>query len=367
VHRPDPNPPQRHASRLEPVCGDALRHALAALTKGAAVVTTRGMAGDYRTTVESVTAVSLDTPLVMVCLGEDSAGAAVVAANGAFAVTVLASGADARWPRPHLECGVVAAHRAGDHVFLLGEVLELGRDGEPASLAHRRERLPHLVSADGGGAPMAAHLTSAEVAIDEIRAGRMVVVWDGEHRQNEGDLTLAGEHVTPDAINFMAKEGRGLISLALSRERCDRLALGSMSALNESAFGTAFTVTVEARDGVTTGISAADRARTIRVACDPRSLRGDLVRPGHVFPLRARAGGVLERPGHSEAAVDLARLAGLQPAGVVCQVMNDDGTMARLPDLVAFCARHGLKMVSVADLVAHRLQTQVARELAPAA
>jgi 3,4-dihydroxy 2-butanone 4-phosphate synthase/GTP cyclohydrolase II len=179
----------------------------------------------------------------------------------------------------------------------------------------------------------------------------MVVVVDDEGRENEGDLTMAAELVTPEAVNFMAREGRGLICLALESERCEQLGLSPMTARNESAFQTAFTVSIEARDGVTTGISAADRAHTIRVACDPASPRRALVQPGHVFPLKARAGGVLQRPGQTEAAVDLARLAGLQPAGVICEIMNDDGTMARVPDLGRFCREHDLRMVSVADLV----------------
>lgn len=190
--------------------------------------------------------------------------------------------------------------------------------------------------------------------MQDIRAGRMVVVHDGEDRENEGDLTLAGELVTAQAVNFMAREGRGLVRLALAPERCDELGLRLMTARNESRFATAFTVSIEARRGVTTGISAADRARTIRVAVDPSRGARDLVRPGHVFPLRARPGGVLERPGHTEAAVDLARLAGRLPAGVVCQVLNDDGSVARVGDLEAFCARHGLRLLAVADLVAHR-------------
>jgi 3,4-dihydroxy 2-butanone 4-phosphate synthase/GTP cyclohydrolase II len=193
-----------------------------------------------------------------------------------------------------------------------------------------------------------------EEALDDLRQGRMVVVVDDENRENEGDLTIAAQFVTPEAINFMAKEGRGLICLALTGERCDELGLDLMAAKNESAFETAFTVSIEARNGVTTGISAADRARTIQVAIDPQSSPRELVQPGHVFPLKARDGGVLERVGQTEAAVDLARLAGLNPAGVICEVMNDDGTMARVPDLRSFCARHGLKMVTVADLVAYR-------------
>jgi 3,4-dihydroxy 2-butanone 4-phosphate synthase/GTP cyclohydrolase II len=193
-----------------------------------------------------------------------------------------------------------------------------------------------------------------EEAIEDIRRGRIVVVVDDENRENEGDLTIAAQFITPEAINFMSKEGRGLICLALSPERCDELGLDLMAAKNESAFETAFTVSIEARDGVTTGISAADRARTIQVAIDPQTAPRDLVQPGHVFPLKARAGGVLERVGQTEAAVDLARLAGLIPAGVICEIMNDDGTMARVDDLVGYCERHGLKMVTVADLVAYR-------------
>jgi len=193
-----------------------------------------------------------------------------------------------------------------------------------------------------------------EEAIEEIRAGKMVVVCDDEDRENEGDLTMAAQFATPEAINFMAKEGRGLICLSLTPERCDELGLELMAAKNESPFETPFTVSIEARDGVTTGISAADRARTIQVAIDPRSRPRDLVQPGHIFPLKSKPGGVLERTGQTEAAVDLARLAGLIPAGVICEVMNDDGTMARVPDLVEYCDRHGLKMVTVADLIAYR-------------
>jgi 3,4-dihydroxy 2-butanone 4-phosphate synthase/GTP cyclohydrolase II len=195
---------------------------------------------------------------------------------------------------------------------------------------------------------------TVEEAIEDIRAGRMVVVCDDEDRENEGDLTLAAQFATPEAINFMAKEGRGLICLALTPTRCDELGLDLMAAKNESPFETAFTVSVEARDGVTTGISAADRARTIQVAIDPSSAPRDLVQPGHIFPLKAKPGGVLERTGQTEAAVDLARLAGLNPAGVICEVMNDDGTMARVPDLERYCERHGLKMITVADLIAYR-------------
>jgi 3,4-dihydroxy 2-butanone 4-phosphate synthase / GTP cyclohydrolase II len=193
-----------------------------------------------------------------------------------------------------------------------------------------------------------------EEALKDIRAGRMVVVCDDEGRENEGDLTQAAQFVTPDSINFMAKEGRGLICLAMTSKRCDELGLPLMAAKNESRFETAFTVSVEAREGVTTGISAADRARTVQVAIDPESQPEDLVQPGHVFPLKSKPGGVLERAGQTEAAVDLARLAGLTPAGVICEVMNDDGTMARVPDLVGYCERHGLKMITVADLIAYR-------------
>jgi 3,4-dihydroxy 2-butanone 4-phosphate synthase/GTP cyclohydrolase II len=193
-----------------------------------------------------------------------------------------------------------------------------------------------------------------EEAIEEIRAGRMVVVCDDEDRENEGDLTMAAQFATPEAINFMAREGRGLICLALTAERCDELGLDLMAAKNESPFETAFTVSIEAREGVTTGISAADRARTIQVAIDPHSSPRDLVQPGHVFPLKAKQGGVLERTGQTEAAVDLARLAGLNPSGVICEIMNDDGTMARVADLEPYCRRHNLKMITVADLIAYR-------------
>jgi 3,4-dihydroxy 2-butanone 4-phosphate synthase/GTP cyclohydrolase II len=197
-----------------------------------------------------------------------------------------------------------------------------------------------------------------EEAIEDIRRGRMVVVCDDENRENEGDLTLAAQFATPEAINFMAKEGRGLICLSLTPERCDELGLNLMAAKNEAPLQTAFTVSVEAREGVTTGISAADRAHTVQVAIDPSSTPESLVQPGHVFPLKAKDGGVLERAGQTEAAVDLARLAGLIPAGVICEIMNDDGTMARVPDLVPYCERHGLKMITVADLIAYRRRTE---------
>jgi len=197
-----------------------------------------------------------------------------------------------------------------------------------------------------------------EDAVAEIRAGRMVVVVDDEDRENEGDLTIAAEFCTPEAVNFMAKYGRGLICLTLTEERADYLRLGPMTAENTSRFGTAFTESIEAREGVTTGISAQDRAHTIKVAIDPASTAADLARPGHVFPLRARKGGVLVRAGQTEASVDLARMAGLVTAGVICEIMNDDGTMARVPDLVKFCEEHKLLMVTVADLIRYRLQNE---------
>jgi 3,4-dihydroxy 2-butanone 4-phosphate synthase / GTP cyclohydrolase II len=198
--------------------------------------------------------------------------------------------------------------------------------------------------------------TDVPGALDEIRAGRMVVVVDDEDRENEGDLTLAADFVTPEAINFMARYGRGLICLALTEERADHLRLFPMTQQNSSRFGTAFTETIEAREGVTTGISAADRAHTIRTAIEARATFADLARPGHVFPLRARRGGVLVRAGQTEASVDLARLAGLTPAGVICEVMRDDGEMARIPDLIPFCQQHGLRMLTVAELIRYRLR-----------
>jgi 3,4-dihydroxy 2-butanone 4-phosphate synthase / GTP cyclohydrolase II len=191
-------------------------------------------------------------------------------------------------------------------------------------------------------------------AIADIRAGGMVVVVDSPDRENEGDLVMAAECVTPEAVNFMARYARGLICLSLTPERCDELGLPMMTQLNRTPYGTAFTVSIEARTGVSTGISAADRAHTIRVAVDPATRPEDLIQPGHVFPLRARPHGVLERTGQTEASFDLARMAGFSGAGVICEVMNDDGHMARVPDLVAYCEQHGLKMVTVADLVAYR-------------
>ena len=200
-----------------------------------------------------------------------------------------------------------------------------------------------------------APFTDVPTAIEEIRAGRMVVLVDDEDRENEGDLTLAAEKVTPDAINFMAKHGRGLVCLAMTEERLDALRIGPMTAENTSQFGTAFCEAIDARDGVTTGISAYDRARTIQVAIDPKSRPGDLARPGHVFPLRARKGGVLVRAGQTEGSVDLARLAGMVPAGIICEIMNEDGTMSRVPDLIKFCNEHNLKMLTVAELIRYRM------------
>jgi len=206
------------------------------------------------------------------------------------------------------------------------------------------------------GLPPNMSFASIPEAIEETRAGRMLVVVDDEDRENEGDLTIAASAVTPDAINFMATYGRGLICLTLTGERCDALRLPLMSPVNTSNFGTAFCESIDARTGVTTGISAADRTRTILVSIDPATQPADLARPGHIFPLRARDGGVLVRAGQTEASVDLSRLAGLDPSGVICEIMNEDGTMARVPQLKEFCARHNLKMISVADLIRYRLQ-----------
>jgi 3,4-dihydroxy 2-butanone 4-phosphate synthase/GTP cyclohydrolase II len=204
-----------------------------------------------------------------------------------------------------------------------------------------------------------SQFATIEQAIRELRAGRMVVVADDEDRENEGDLIMAADKVTPDAINFMATHGRGLVCLAMTGDRLDELELGPMVPHNDALGGTAFTVSIDARvEGMTTGISAHERARTIRAAIDPASKARDFARPGHIFPLRARSGGVLERRGHTEAAVDLARLAGSSPAGVICEIVNDDGTMARVRDLVRFCAKHGLMMITVADLVRYRFHNE---------
>jgi 3,4-dihydroxy 2-butanone 4-phosphate synthase / GTP cyclohydrolase II len=200
----------------------------------------------------------------------------------------------------------------------------------------------------------ASPFATIEEAIEDIRLGKFVVVVDAPDRENEGDLTIAAEHITPAAINFMATHARGLICLCLTEERCDELGLRPMTYNNQTPFETAFTVAIEAREGVTTGISAADRAHTIQIAIDPSKGPDDLVQPGHIFPLRARPGGVLQRTGQTEASVDLARLAGLNPAGVVCEIANEDGSMARVPDLVPYCEQHGLKMITVSDLIEYR-------------
>ena len=194
-----------------------------------------------------------------------------------------------------------------------------------------------------------------EEALEDIRLGRMVIVVDDEDRENEGDLTCAAEKITPEIVNFMVRHGRGLVCMPLTGERLDELQIPLMVAENTSRFGTAFCVSIEARHSVTTGISASDRAATIRAAVDPHSGPADLVRPGHIFPLRARPGGVLVRPGQTEAAVDLARLAGLRPAGVICEILKEDGTMARVPDLARFASGHGLKIISIASLIQYRM------------
>ena len=200
--------------------------------------------------------------------------------------------------------------------------------------------------------------STIEEAIEDIRQGRMIIIVDDEDRENEGDLTVASEKITPDQINFMAKFGRGLICLTLTEERCDHLKLRLMTDQNTTPYGTAFCESIDGRVGVSTGISAADRAATIQLAVNPSTRPRDLDRPGHVFPLRARKGGVLVRAGQTEASVDIARLADLTPSGVICEVMNDDGTMARVPDLIAFCQEHGLKMVTVADLIRYRIRNE---------
>jgi 3,4-dihydroxy 2-butanone 4-phosphate synthase / GTP cyclohydrolase II len=199
---------------------------------------------------------------------------------------------------------------------------------------------------------------TVEEALEEIRQGRQIVLVDDEDRENEGDLTMAAEKITPEAVNFMAKNGRGLVCLALTEDRCDDLALPLMSPVNTSNYGTAFTESIDARRGTTTGISTADRAITILTAIDPVTRPADLARPGHIFPLRARNGGVLVRAGQTEASVDLARIAGMTPAGVICEIMNDDGTMARLPQLAEFCRTHGLKLLTVAELIRYRMKNE---------
>ncbi len=208
--------------------------------------------------------------------------------------------------------------------------------------------------ADGNGTDYSDAISTLEEIIDDARNGRMCILVDHEDRENEGDLVIPAQMCTPDAINFMATHGRGLICLALPGERIDALGLPLMASYNSSRHETAFTVSIEAREGVTTGISAHDRAHTVAVAIDPTKTAADIATPGHIFPLRARGGGVLVRAGHTEAAVDIARLAGLNPSGVICEIMNEDGTMARLPDLVAFAQRHGLKIGTISDLIAYR-------------
>ncbi len=223
-----------------------------------------------------------------------------------------------------------------------------------------KEGLKTVTYAEGKG-----FLSPIEEIIDDLRNGRMIILVDAEDRENEGDLVIPAQMATPDAINFMAKHGRGLICLSLTRQRADQLRLEFMTRQNEARNRTAFTVSIEAREGIATGISAHDRARTIATAIDPTKDFNDIVSPGHVFPLVAREGGVLVRAGHTEASVDLARLAGLYPAGVICEIMNDDGTMARMPDLVAFAQRHGLKIGTIEDLIGYRLRNdRIVREVA---
>ena len=205
--------------------------------------------------------------------------------------------------------------------------------------------------------PHPAIATTAEI-VSELKAGRMVILVDEEDRENEGDLVMAAEHITPEAINFMAKFGRGLICLTLTEARCKKLGLTQMARNNGTVYGTAFTVSIEAASGVTTGISAADRARTIQVAVDKNTTVDDIVQPGHVFPITARPGGVLVRAGHTEAGCDLAGMAGLEPASVICEIMNDDGTMARLPELIEFAKQHGLKIGTIADLIHYRAASE---------
>ena len=237
-----------------------------------------------------------------------------------------------------------------------------------AYLCAKKEKMGHALSLgrrgrwhDAERANQRPGFARIEDAINELRAGRTIVVVDDKERENEGDLMMAAEAVTPEAINFMATHGRGLICLAMTGERIDELGLDPMSPKNDALGGTAFTVSIDVKNrGVTTGISAHDRAQTIRAAIESGSSREDFAMPGHVFPLRARAGGVLERRGHTEAAVDLASLAGFCPAGVICEIVNDDGTMARVPDLIQFCRRHNLLMITVADLARYRLESKFA-------
>ena len=205
---------------------------------------------------------------------------------------------------------------------------------------------------------MAVQFSEIPEILEDLRHGRMIVLVDAEDRENEGDLVCAAEMVTPEIINFMAKHGRGLICLPLTAEKCDQLGLYPQTTENTARFGTAFTVSVDAAEGITTGISAADRAKTVKTAIAEKARPGDLVRPGHIFPLRARDGGVLVRAGQTEGAVDLARLAGLKPAGVICEIMNEDGSMARVPQLLEFCEKHNLKIASITKLIEYRLQRE---------
>jgi 3,4-dihydroxy-2-butanone 4-phosphate synthase/GTP cyclohydrolase II len=237
----------------------------------------------------------------------------------------------------------------------LGHLLHLAAEADCATEAQFDYRCPTTEPVIARSSPFA----KIDDAIDEVRDGRLIVVVDDEDRENEGDLLVAAEMVTPEAINFMATHGRGLICLALTGERLDELEIGSMISKNEALGGTGFTVSIDAKSwGVTTGISARDRSETIRAAIDARSLPADFARPGHVFPLRSVPGGVLRRRGHTEAAVDLARIAQLHPSGVICEILNDDGTMARRPDLIRFCHKHRLKMITITDLVEYRLQRE---------
>jgi 3,4-dihydroxy-2-butanone 4-phosphate synthase/GTP cyclohydrolase II len=237
----------------------------------------------------------------------------------------------------------------------MGHALSLVRDDHGDEAVSDATGDPYHIDEVSGGDEHA--FATIDAALGELRAGRMIVVVDDQDRENEGDLTMAAEMVTPEAINFMASHGRGLICLAMTDQRADELNLSPMAPTNTALGGTAFTVSIDAMGpGVTTGISAHDRAHTIRTAVDSRCSPDQLARPGHVFPLRARDGGVLERRGQTEAAVDLARLAGLNPAGVICEIVNDDGTMARVPDLIRFCRRHGLLMITVADLARYRIE-----------
>jgi 3,4-dihydroxy-2-butanone 4-phosphate synthase/GTP cyclohydrolase II len=241
----------------------------------------------------------------------------------------------------------------------MGHTLSLGDESIACARYDLTDALEGQIERSGTSMREQFMFASIEAAIRELEGGRMIVVVDDEHRENEGDLMMAAEMITPEAINFMATHGRGLVCLAMTGERLDELKLAQMVPENTALCGTGFTVTIDAKgSGMTTGISARDRAQTIRVAIDPRSGADDFARPGHIFPLRSCAGGVLERRGHTEAAVDLASLAGLHASGVICEILNKDGTMARVPDLVRFCETHNLKMITVADLVRYRLECE---------